>query len=339
MGDHVGQALMELLTHTKRRDFQNCRRYFLHRHVHHLSPRLQKGGRRRGSAFGEAIFDALEAARLGLSSDEVVLTVFQSLSKSYDAIIPQDQAEADALELERTKIEEVSLGYIRRYGLTARREIQYDLPLINPRTRMPSRTFRLGGKIDGIEPLGDQQVQIVEDKLVGQIQEAMISRLPLDQQSTEYVDAVLSRGWDATVAYRHTLLPQSKPKLIGTGATRRKENIDEYRARLRQDIEDRPDHYFDQQILHFPKDHLEEYRRERWGIGQQIIEARRHVGTVTEAEAFPKNPSRCWEYGGCEFIPLCTLRPGAMDMYTIVPDNPELEGGEGATTEYGPTAA
>lgn len=337
--DDVGEAVMETLTHTKRRDFQNCRRYFLHRHVHRLAPRMQKGGRRRGSAFGDAIFACLETARAGGDTEKVYSALVWSLNLSYDQIIPQDQEEADALELERAKIHEVVVGYIRRYGLATRREIEYDLPLINPRTRRQSRSFRLGGKIDGLEPLGRSRVRIVEDKLVGQIQEAMIARLPLDQQSTEYVDAVLARGWDAEVAYRHTLLPQSKPKLIGTGQAKRRETMGEYRLRLREDIAARPEHYFDEQILQFPREHLEEYRRERWGIGQQILEARREVGRITEPEAFPKNPSRCWEFGGCEYIPLCTMRSGAMDLYTTVPDNPELTGGsEGATTEYGPEA-
>jgi hypothetical protein len=190
----------------------------------------------------------------------------------------------------------------------------------------------------------------------------MIDRLPLDEQATEYVDAFMSVGWDAEVAYRHTLYPQINPKkgkeapaLTPSGKPSKAksvapETLEEFADRLLEDVlQTRPEHYFDEQILWFPKDHMDDYRAGRWGTAQDIIAARRVFRETARrqgtdvlvppalAQEFPMNSSRCWEYGGCEFIPLCTKLPGAEALYEIVQDNPELTHGkedEGVTSEY-----
>jgi hypothetical protein len=339
-GDHV----REILTHTKRRDFQNCRRYFYHRHEQRLQPRMLKGGRRRGTAFGNAIFAALrDKEESEHTSGEATFSLEDivgiAIEDAYSEVHPRDQDEADEIELEKVKLTIVCAGYVERYRMRARREIEFYLPFKNPDTHGHSKSFKLGGKIDGIEVVGQKRGRVIEDKLVGQIQQPMIERLPLDAQATEYVDALIHHGWQAEVAYRHTLFPQSKPKLIGTGKARRRETLLEYGMRLSDDVHERPEHYFDEQILAFPTDHLEDYRRGRWGIGKQILQARSDAKQLGWQGAYPMNPSRCWEYGGCEFIPLCTKQIGARDLYIVVSDTPEL-GGEygGATSEY-PTSA
>lgn len=339
---------MEVLTHTKRRDFQNCRRYYYHRHVQHLSPRLQKGGRRRGAAFGEAIFAVLQDKRVrehtSLEDAPPIEDVIEeSLAKSYSEVYPSNQEEQDELDLEIVKLSIIIPEYVRRYGVHERRELEFEAPLPNPTTGYTSRAFRLGGKIDGMLPRGNKHVTLVEDKLVKQIQQAMIDRLPLDHQVTEYVDAILRRGFTADVWYRHTRFPTSEPKLIGTKKTggRRRETLTEYAMRLSEDVLDRPEHYFDQQHIIFPKEHLDDYRKGRWGVAQQILQARRDARSKGHEVAYPMNPSRCWEYGGCEFIPLCTKREGADNLYIVVPDNPELsrKDDDGTTSEYPAAAA
>lgn len=336
---------MELLTHTKRRDFTNCHRYFFHRHVQHLTPRLQRGGRRRGAAFGEAIFTVGEVHRRYAESTDhseefpLVDIIRDSVFRSYNEVFPGSQEEQDKIDLEQVKVRVMARYYVEKYGIDLRRELQFDMPLRNPHTGYTSRAFRLAGKIDGLQRTGrPKHARIIEDKFVGQIQQAMIDRLPLDAQTSEYVDAIIAQGWTAEVVYRHTRNPQSEPKLIGTKATggRRRESLDEYAVRLADDVADRPEHYFDEQIVFFPDRHLDDYRKGRWGTAQQILEARRTARRQGFETAYPMNPSRCWEYGGCEFIPLCTKRDGAEDLYITVPDNPELTGKDedGANTEY-----
>lgn len=331
------EATIETLTHTKRRDFLNCPRYYFNRHERRIVPKMSKGGYRRGTAFGNAIFACSENP--GTQDDYGIRedTVRAAIDLAYEGISPSSSEEAQLLELEQIKVQAVVMGYLDRYGVEqGKREVIFDLPLVNPSTGYASKTFRRGGKIDGLRSLGNGRWRVIEDKLVGQIQKAMIDRLPLDAQASEYVDALLSLGLEAEISYRHTLLPGTKPRLEGSGKNRRRETLTEYGNRLVADIAERPEHYFDEQILVFPQDRLEDYRRGRWGTARKIMDARLLANKVGYREAFPMNPSRCWEYGGCEYIPLCTRGEDAIDLYVPVPDNPELarEETDGGGSEY-----
>jgi hypothetical protein len=335
---------LEILTHTKRRDFKNCRRYFLHRHVNHLSMRKQKRGRRKGRIFG----DGLEHARITQEEHGVDLAgdeghrysfFYQWLEQEYERLLDSanwSSEEYEEMEIERTIMGVMLTKYVGKYGIDQRREVEFYLPLRNPRTNRTSRAFRIGGKIDGVVVTADNHVAVVEDKLVSQIQRVMIERLELDDQTCEYVDAFMSKGWTADVWYRHTKWPGIKPKPPKQFVTKDDypgETLHEFADRLMDDVDERPEFYFDQQILSFPRLHLDDYRRGRWGVAQQILQARKHAGTDREGEFFEKNPSRCWEYGGCEFIPLCCNWPDAQDLYVEVEENPELSEG-GVTSEY-----
>lgn len=328
---------MEVLTHTKRRDFLNCPRYYWLRHEQKLRPKMEKRGRIRGTAFGSAIFAVAEVAeeheQSGFQDAPAIEDVIrESIQASYSGINPSNQEEASEFELEQAQLFPLISGYIAKYGIEkGKREVVFDQPLVNPQTGKRSRTFRRGGKIDGLKLIGPGRWRVIEDKLVGQIQKPMIDRLPLDMQSNEYVDALLQLGLQAEIAYRHTLMPQSAPKLVGSGANRRRESLDEYIERLTADIVERPDHYYDQQILQFPQDRMEDYRAGRWGTARKIMDARLMVKRFGFQVAFPMNPSKCWEYGGCEYIPLCTRGVEAMPLYvTDDRENPELERGSSA---------
>lgn len=336
--------------------------------MNHLTPRKQKRGRRRGSIFG----DALEHARLtfndGTGTPESALLddfFHQFLTQEYERILDEEMLsgeEMEELELERIKLGVVLLCYVERYGIDQRREIQFEIPLSNPRTGCSSRSFILGGKIDGIVVTGEKTAVVIEDKLVGQIQQVMIERLPLDDQVSEYVDAFIHKGWEASVWYRHTRWPGINPK--GPKEFKTKDNypgetLQEFKQRLYEDMHERDVFYFDQQVLSFPILHLDDYRRGRWGTAQEILRSRNSVlplaktivrmdkkkgvdTTLDEAtalasqEVYPKHPTRCWEYGGCEFIPLCSKYDGAEALYVEQEDNPELNTG-GVTSDYGPT--
>lgn len=330
---------LELLTHTKRRDWKNCHRYFLHRHVHMLALRAQKPGRRRGHAFGVALMacrvhltETLKDAANAPHRDEWLRTVIRdAVDDAYVDVFPANSDSQFDIDLEKVKIRVMAEAYIERYGIDRRREVEFDLPLINPRTGLPSDRFRRAGKIDGVIVIGPTRVRVIEDKFVGQIQQVMIERLPLDEQIHEYTDAFNHYGWEAEIEYRHTRLPsinptKSKTKQLKAGPKFYPgESLDAYEERLREDVSERLDFYFDKQgPLLLPTDVHDEYRVERWGAAQDIINAEEHLGKDTELETYYKNPSRCWEYGGCEYIPLCCKVPGAEDRYVVTENNPEL---------------
>jgi hypothetical protein len=244
--------------------------------------------------------------------------------------------------VEQAKIVVMALAYIDTYGVDDRREVEFSTPLVHPVTGKESPFYVLGGKIDGVLLPGGKHVVIVEDKFVKQIQRAMIARLPLDSQISEYVAAWNDKGWTAEILYRHTRYPGINPKAAKKFVTKDDypgETIDEFKKRLQEDVyTERPEFYFDEQRLIFPVDHMEDYRTQRWFLAQDI-KARTDLVTGNPGMAhgaFPMNSSRCWEYGGCEFIPLCTKQEGAIDNYVIEMDNVELGI---ITTEYGQETA
>jgi hypothetical protein len=330
----------------------------MHRHLDLLEPRIQRTGRRRGTIFGEAI--QMAAVIKGTHGDEFVgRGIFEFVFGAYDEL--RDSGTVDGSELADLDVEEVKVAtmadlYVARYGTDVRREIEFDEPLRNPITGKTSRAFRIAGKVDGISRTftktdGTKVAVIVEDKFVKSIQRAMIQRLPLDAQSTEYVDAFLAKGWDANVLYRHTRYPGMNPKPAKEYKTRPDypgETLGEFEQRLREDVAENPSSYFDEQELYFPHVHIDDYRNGRWGIAQQILAARREyrksrkISVAPEitprlGQVFPMNSTRCWEYGGCQFIPLCTKQQGAEDLYVRTDDNPELSIGKDdkTTSEYG----
>lgn len=325
--------MTEVLTHSKRQAFLNCPRYFYHRHEQHLRHRSSRAGRRRGTVFGNALQEArdfIETTPDVLGAIEVALdSIDLFYDRAQDEGAVADQEDADDLEVEQAKMHEVVKAYIGRYGLKARREVEFYRSLLNPEGRR-TRTFSLGGKIDGMEIVGTKVARIVEDKLVGSVQQAMIQRLPLDAQSSEYVDALMEKGWSAEVAYRHTRWPginPTKAKVLKT-MTHPAETRQQFQERLAADIVERGAFYFDEQILVFPAVHLEDYRNGRWGVARMIQDARIRAKHHGPEAGFPMNPSRCWEYGGCEFIPLCCKDEGAADLYVVDVDNPELSDGQ-----------
>jgi hypothetical protein len=330
---------VELLTHTKRAAYKNCNRYYFHRHEQHLEHKAIKPGRRRGSNFGSLLYmlrladdDGTITGRLERETYRHVIRdlISEKLDELYNEIHPSSQEEQDALQLEQTKLLEVTIAYVGIYGIDQRREVTYELPLINPLSGRPMRAFRRAGKIDGVRVISPGRAEIIEDKLTGQIQQVMIDRLPLDDQITEYVDALAYMDWNARVQYRHTRFPginPEKPKQYKTKPDYPGESLDEFGDRLRADLAERQEFYFDQQTLIFETAHLEQFRLERWHTAKQILRSRFDAKRLGIA-AWVKNPSKCFEYGGCQFIPLCTMQEGAIDQYDVhESSDPELNGG------------
>jgi molecular chaperone Hsp33 len=260
-------------------------------------------------------------------------SMIETVEDLYSERHPSSTEEGIALEIEKVKLVEVSLAYIKTYGIDSRREIVYEMPLINPTTGRAMHAFRVAGKIDGLISLGNKHAKVIEDKFVQQIQKVMIDKLPLDDQMTEYVDALSREGWTAEVEYRHTRYPginPEKPKEYKKKDNYPGETLEEFGERLAADLVERHSFYFDVQRLMFSTEHMEEYRLHRWQVGKEILERRREAKKLGIA-AWYKNPSRCGDWGGCSFIPLCTMQEGAEHLYEVSDvQDPELETGGGA---------
>lgn len=289
---------MELLTYSAMQSFKNCRRHYYYSYELCLRQKREKSFRRLGTAFHKA----METRNL-----KRALAI-------YDGLEPNSQDEADAIDTEKAVATGMIKGALKAFkDLQGTKEMKFIVPIENPQTGARSRTFSLAGKIDEVVD-NEDEIWIVEYKTAAQINKAYIDRLQLDSQITTYsysVQRLLGRPV-AGIIYRIA----KKPSL----RRRKNETLFEFQDRITADYEARPEFYFDEQKLYRSQDDLDEFQEELWQITQDILTARRK-------ELWYKNTSRCAEWGGCEFLPLCLKYEHASLLYETIEKNPELKEG------------
>lgn len=188
------------------------------------------------------------------------------------------------------------------------REPEWLLPIINPDTGRQSKKFAIGGKADG---LNEADGLVVEEKTTAKsVGESEIMRLPLDQQVLNEV-ACLQRARGITinkVYYRFIVKPFIRQKQT--------EAVAEYCERLVDDYQARPEFYFHEEVLLVDRARVLDWERNLWQIAQML-----HFAYVRNG--FYMNTSRCSEWGGCQYLPIC--RGDDTDgLYEVSEVNPEL---------------
>lgn len=297
MPDEAAQDL-ELWTYSSMSTRMNCPRKGHYRYDLRLAPVVQHKARPIGSAFHRGIETGSTAEALAL----------------FDRVMPRpnDQTQADQWANDRAVVEGMTTGALETWTRHAggQREVQFRVPLVNPDTGRPSRSFMLAGKIDGIVDVGGQWV-LEEYKSASQMNKMYVDRLELDTQVTMYAYAA-QRQWGieiAAVLYRVARKPSIKQT--------QKETAAQYRERLIADYASRRDFYFFEFDLQRSQESLAEFERDLWVQTQRYLADRR-------AGFHPRNTSMCTQYGGCDYMPLCLGRPGAQDLYTIRAPHSEL---------------
>lgn len=226
------------------------------------------------------------------------------------------QEDEDRLRVEETIVECAAALYLRRWPADDRqtREYPYRVRLRNPATGHYSRTFDLLGYADGVEDCGSY-FELVENKLVGQVTAVAVKRLPLDRQL-----ALERYGlWRATakavrrVKYRWVRKPSIKQREGRKKDKSDAESIDEFLQRLTADYVERGDGFYSHEETFFvdPADTLR-VEAELWEWAEQLRSQRRR-------QFFDRNTSHCTDYGGCQFIPICTGDPDAGALYQVRP--------------------
>ena len=248
---------------------------------------------------GSAIHGALDLRAQGSSFDEALIWLQQQY-----ADVPS-WTEGDEWAVEFQTAARLVHGYYHRYAdetmAIAETEQSFDLPLVNPTTRMPSRTFRLAGKIDKIARLQDTRAAIVEHKTTGDSLDSSSdywSRLRLDQQISLYVIAARATGHDvATVIYDVIRKPGIAPKIVDRKSGRR-ETPEEFGDRLTTDIGERPDFYFARREIPRLEADLDEFRVELWQQARSIHECQK-------SGVWPRNTDSCLQPFPCEYRQIC----------------------------------
>lgn len=323
--------MSNLLTNSRLRTNRDCRRK--HRLLYVDGWRPKKVG--EALRFGTLIHTGLEAWWLDDGTGRLAAALDAIAGKGWDEY---DQAKAEEL---LAGYDERWLAEMGRYEVLAV-EQTFIVPLINPDTGGVSRTWNLAGKFDGVlRDLATGQVLILEHKTTSDPIEdptaTYWTKLAMDSQVSHYYIGAEGAGFSATGClydvllrarlkpYRATPVENRKFKKDGTLYANQRaedETPNEYRARLRADIQANPEKYFQRRDVPRTESDIRDYLGDAWAEGRAIREAEL-------ADRAPRNPEACHRFGQCPFWPICAegFQPeDHPDMYERVEDvHPELE--------------
>jgi len=213
----------------------------------------------------------------------------------------------------------------------------FELPLVNPHTGRPSRTWRLAGKRDRIVRLPDGRLAILEYKTASEDlapESDLWKRLLIDSQISLYWLAARDAGLAVeTVLYDVTrkptiapcqipvldadgnkiVLDESGARVFNQNGTPRQssdakrgwrmltdiESPRQFGERLTADIAERPDYYFARREIPRLQGDLDEARYELWAWGKILRDCERYG-------RWPRNTGACNGFGRCVCWDLCT---------------------------------
>lgn len=306
---------MKELTNSARKEFQKCPRSYKFRYVDGIRPVESK----TALSFGTAMHSLLEVYWKGLSENETDIPTEDAVRTARDAAM--DFTDDPFL---RETLSALFDGYVNRWGeydcntyATIAVEKRFNAPLMNPETGALSKTWELAGKIDAVAVNKDSgTVTIIEHKTTGSDiapGSDYWKRLPIDGQVSGYYVGAQSIGYAAEdCVYDVIRKPTIKP-LKATPVENRKykkdgslyatcrefdETPEEWGRRLRADIAERPDYYFQRESVARPENDLAEYLEDVWMVGKQIMDSER-------LNRWPRNPCSCSGFGNCDYFDVC----------------------------------
>lgn len=285
---------LELLTESRCQVARRCLREEKLRYVDGLVPAATAESLR----FGTLWHHGMEAWWSCRDSPEVALDVAR------EAMIDSASSETDAYELARAEV--MLEGYDARWGGEQFEvlgvELEFRAPLVNPETGARSRTFERAGKLDVVvrDPTG--RAFVMEHKTSGSdisAGSAWWSRLRFGGQSSGYLRGAEALGYQPIgVLYDVARKPMLRP-LQANSKRAAQETVDEYRARVREDIAANPDKYFQRGLVVRLEEQMHEADMELWQLGQMLRDHHR-------LQIAPRNPDACERYGQtCSFFDLC----------------------------------
>lgn len=340
--------MKQILTFSAAKKFQSCHKAYYNRYKMNLVPLEQD----EVLFLGSTIHNALELWYKRDPIDHVnpasnVATIHFQINKLIDEAYPlreSDEKQKRDWHLAKAMME----GYVTQYEKEdfeiIDTELEFCIPIINPSTNRPSRTFELMGKVDALVRLKNLFF-IMEHKTAAHITGDYIEILPMDFQINLYAMAlsryknipiagviynviqkskIRQKQGETEVAFeirRQELIEKSK-----TGKTSAKRQMPEsdenFQSRLHSVYND-PKMYH-REILYLSNQDIKRTEFELWEITQEILEVQRR-------KVWSQNTNTCFRYHRpCMYFPLCRAHdnPNIKDnLYTELPPHSELSVG------------
>ena len=311
--------------------FRRCPREYRFRYIQLRRPRRSSEALRFGSFFHHGLNawwgGAISSVPFSDGQDFPTI-VRPSAEDRFETAIRamRDRADAkpeDADPFELVKAEELILGYTARWGdedyETIAVEQVFDMPLINPQTGCPSRTYRVQGALDAIARTRSGKVLHVESKTtsndITQGSDYWRKVSALDSQVSTYHGAMRSLGYEDfetlyDVVRKVTIrpskaTPEASRKYTKDGrlyANQREtdELPEEFRLRVRATIEENPERYFARGPIVRLEADAAEHASDIWQTAAM-------VRMSENANAFPRSPNACERFGRlCDFFEVCS---------------------------------
>lgn len=308
-------AVHELLTVSRRRDFDACKR--LHHYKYNLGIRAVRDA--ESARFGTMFHSGLETWwRTPL--DAVRLEI--ALGAIRDKWLEGD-SEAEPDEFELVRAEELLRGYHSRWvgdqWSAVAVEHEFRIPLVNPATGARSKTYDVGGKMDAIGRDLGGRLWLVEHKTTTMdisLGSDYWNRLRLDGQVSTYYDACDAIGYPVVGCLYDVAKRPLQRRLLATPEEARKyvqktgalyanqraedETVDEFRERVRASIAEGPDSYYSRGTVVRLDSEILENRYDLWHTAKLMRQLERD-------SIAPRNPSACIQFGRmCEFFAICS---------------------------------
>ena len=193
-----GKLKLRVLTNSELRDARACLRRHKYKYLLRRRPR--------------AVSEPLTFGTLFHAGQEALWTCDGTLEEKAAAAIGaiRMHVEKEAVKGQRigehmiVVVEELTIAYAARWADSDLRAVaveqNFELPLINPETGHASRTFRLGGRFDGIVVDGNGRLHVLEHKTTasdlefGSLYWAKVKAL--DTQVSHYINGAKSAGYD-----------------------------------------------------------------------------------------------------------------------------------------------
>lgn len=295
---------LPLLTASRLRDARACQRRHKHRYIDRYAPLEDVGPLRFGQMFHrglEAWWNGAGEARLSAALDT----------------IPE---KADPFE--KAMVRALLTGYDTRWSDSPIKalvvEHEFRVPLINPETAAPSRTWQLGGKCDVIAQDEHNRVLLVEHKTtIDDITPGSDywKRLKLDGQVSIYFQGARAAGYEiAACLYDVIRKPLQRPFKATPKENRRFKKDGTPYADIRTDDET-PEAYFgrlceaiaEDPVRYFARGEVVRLEAEMDEAGFDIWNTALQIRAGMTANRYPRNPDSCVHYGRtCAFFGVCS---------------------------------
>lgn len=264
-------------SHTQWSTYTDCGRKYYHSYIQRLEPVSKNAAQTMGAWFAKCLENENPHAH----------------QPDYKAAVAgmTSEGDIDLLSQQYVQVQLLADGYLKKYAGTPKthREVPFDDDLLGV-------GFLDGVYVDGKKLIG------VEDKLLNKrfFNDASSAKLAIDKQVTRYFAAMKRKGHPLhAMQYRVTFKPTIKRD------TRKNESLNEYAQRLHGRIQSEPESFYQSFTLYRSDEEIDAYLAQLQADRDEARRAHRLYKKIG-INAYRQNTNRCGDYGGCEFLPLCT---------------------------------